>query len=322
MEHKFISFKNNAFTYTGVWQSDNSDEILSYSTASQLSFGFIGGFVELFYRKISGNNVKIYLDGERIEAQKSDKDSYIITANEAEHQIKFIIEQHSQIAFKGIVVENAGNIFQIKNNYYIQFIGDSITDAYPGFSRKTAISLNADYSIVSACGMALVDRWGWYKLPENSEYRIGIETLYFSIGTHLQPKSLSKYRFEKCRTPDLFVIFVGTNDYINAAEQKIRGNLEVFAEKYLSFIGKIRGIFPEKPIVILNDINKNEYRMEAIERAVSCISKQHSNIYMIDSNDWNVETFENDVHPTENGYDTMAKELTKAIKNIIRSNSN
>lgn len=317
MEYKFISFKNNAFTYTGVWQSDNSDEIVSYGTASQLSFGFTGGFVELFYKIVSGNNVEIYLDGERVEAQKTDKDSYIITADAAEHHIKFIIEQHSQISFKGIAVENEGNIFQIENNFYIQFIGDSITDAYPGFSRKTANNLDVDYSVVSACGMSLVDKWGWYKLPENSEYRIGIETLYFSIGTHLHPSSLSKYRFENCRTPDLFVIFVGTNDYVSTAEQKSRGNLEVFSEKYLSFIGRIRGIFPEKPIVILNDINKNEYRMEAIEKAVSCIAKQHSNIYMIDSNEWNVETFENDVHPTMNGYETMAKELTKSINNII-----
>ena len=47
MEERFIPFTDEIFKYTGVWQSDNGKEIISYHTAAQLEFGFKGDTIKL-----------------------------------------------------------------------------------------------------------------------------------------------------------------------------------------------------------------------------------------------------------------------------------
>lgn len=313
MKEKFILYSDKAFKYTGVWQENGDGEIVSYHTSAQLEFAFTGNSVKLS-AVVTGNGfVTCLLDGVQIEPQ-TDKDSITVSAVGDSHMLKLIAECHSQIYFRGITVSEDTSVYRTPDRTYIQFIGDSITDACPGFATAAAKELGADYSIVSLCGIALTDGWGWYEPPAGAERRYGMESMYFGLETPSNTVSLTEYKFEYCRIPDAFVIFLGTNDYITCQEHKDAGNLDVFADKYFNFITRLRTHFPERPIFILHDIHKNEFGSAAIEKAYALVSAAHKEVFLVDSDKWNVELSSDGVHPNDSGYSTMAKKTAAFLQ--------
>lgn len=316
MKEKFISFSDNAFKYTGVWQVNGDGEIVSYHTAAQLEFAFTGNSVRLSAVATGNSFVTYLLDGVQVEPQ-TDKDSITVSAVGWSHTLKLIAERHSQIYFRGITVSEDTAVYRTPDRTYIQFIGDSITDAYPGFASATANELCADYSIVSVGGIALTDGWGWYEPPAGAEHRYGMESMYFKLETPSNNVSFTEYKFEYCRIPDALVIFIGTNDYITCQEHKDAGNLDVFADKYFNFITRLRTHFSEKPIFILRNIHKNEFRSAAMEKAYELISAAHKEVYFVDSDKWNVEFSSDGVHPNDSGYSTMAKKNSRFLTTLF-----
>lgn len=315
MVEKFIPFTDKVFKYTGVWQSDNGNEIISYHTAAQLEFGFCGSEIKLKVKTIQTEYIEFLLDGEKIVPEtETDKLLVIKTANST-HTLKIIMTRHSKLRFWGVYLDADKKLFKTDNNKYIQFIGDSITDAYPGFSTTVANNLGVDYSIVSLCGIALVNKWGWYKLIDGATERIGMESTYFSLNNPQEVICPPEYRFENCRIPDAFVIYLGTNDYISREEQKAEGNCEFFAKKYFNFISKIIKRFSNKPIFILQTHRDDPVRKEAIDNAYRLMNKKFKNIYLLDCYNWEIELQSDGVHPTKNGYDVIAQRVTEYIKN-------
>ena len=206
-------------------------------------------------------------------------------------------------------------MFRTKDNTYIQFIGDSITDAYPGFSTSVAQKLYVDYSIVSLCGISLVDKWGWYKMPEGAPSRFGMESIYFSIQNPQEAILPIKYDFKNSRIPDAFVIFLGTNDYITSAKDKESGNCDFFANKYYEFVEKIKERFGEKIFFIMQTHrNNDEVRKEAIKQAFELIKSNTQNAYLLNCYEWDIELLSDGVHPSINGYNTMIEKITLFIK--------
>ena len=315
MTEKFIPFNDGAFKYTGVWQSDNGSEIISYHTAAQLEFGFNGSEIKLKAKSMSAEYVEFWLDGERITPEaKSDK-LFVIRTSDSSHTLKIIMTRHSKLRFWGVYLDEEKALFRTDDNKYIQFIGDSITDAYPGFSTTVANNLGVDYSIVSLCGISLVNKWGWYKLLDGANERIGMESTYFSLNNPQEIICPPEYRFENCRIPDAFVVYLGTNDYISREEQKAEGNCEIFAKKYFDFIGEIRKRFGNKPICILQTHRQDPIRKEAIENAYKLMDTKFMNLHLLDCYNWGVELQSDGVHPTKNGYETLAEKVTEYIKN-------
>lgn len=312
---KFIPFNDAAFKYTGVWQENGEGQIVSYHTSAQLEFGFLGTEIKIFASFTSNEFVKLFLDGEVILPEITDEGIVISNLKNNSHTLKIIAIRHCKIHFKGINLSEEGNIFATKDNTYIQFIGDSITDAYPGFSTAVADELMVDYSIVSLCGISLVDKWGWYKLPEGAEYRHGMETTYFSLQNLQETLSPAEYDFKVSRVPDAFVVFLGTNDYISTVADKEKGNIEIFAEKYCAFLNKIRIHFGDKPFFILQAHRSNDtIRIEAINKAFELFKQTYSPVYLLDCNNWNVELLSDNVHPSDNGYKAMTSKIALFIK--------
>lgn len=312
---KFIPFTDEVFKYTGVWQSDNGNEIISYHTAAQLEFGFRGSEIKLKAKIMLAEYVKFLLDGEEITPEAETDKLFVIKASDSSHTLKIIMTRHSKLRFWGVYLEDKIELFKTNNNKYIQFIGDSITDAYPGFSTTVANNLGLDYSIVSLCGIALVNKWGWYKLIDGATERIGMESTYFSLNNPQEIICPPEYRFENCRIPDAFVIYLGTNDYISREEQKAKGNCEFFAKKYFAFISEIRKRFSNKPIFILQTHRDDPIRKEAIDNAYNLINLKFTNVYLLDCYNWGIELQSDGVHPTKNGYDVIAERVTEYIRN-------
>jgi len=318
MNEKFIPFFYEEFKYTGVWQRDAADMIESYHTSAQMEFGFTGGILKLKAEAVLLEHIFFILDGNEVKPQESEDGFLCIFTTDSTHRIKIIMTRHSKLKFYGIYIDELCEIFRTKDNLYIQFIGDSITDAYPGYATKVAENLNADYSIVSLGGISLVDKWGWYKLIEGADERIGMESTYFSLQNPQEAVNPSKYNFEKSRVPDAFVIYLGTNDYISQKEHKDAGNSKIFAEKYYSFVGKIKDRFGEKPIFILQNHRKDIIRTEAINNAFEKMKNKYKYVYLLDCYNWDVELISDGVHPSRNGYETMAEKVTEYISDKIR----
>lgn len=317
MKEKFIPFFYDEFKYTGVWQRDTSDMIESYHTSAQLEFGFTGDMLKIKADTVLLEYIIFILDGKEVIPQDSEDGFLTFFTTESSHRIKIIMTRHSKLKFFGIYISESGEVFRTKDNFYIQFIGDSITDAYPGYATTVANNLGADYSIVSLCGISLVNKWGWYKLIEGASERIGMESTYFSLQNPQEAVNPASYNFEKCRVPDAFVIYLGTNDYISQKEQKDAGNSKFFAERYYNFIGKIESRFGEKPIFILQNHRKDTIRTDAINSAYNKMKSRYNSVYLLDCYNWDVELVSDGVHPSQNGYKTMAEKVTEYIKKSI-----
>lgn len=318
MKEKFIPFGYGEFKYTGVWQRDSSNMIESYHTAAQLEFGFTGDTLKIKAETVLQEYIIFILDGKEVAPQSSDDGLLSFCTTDSSHRIKIVMTRHSKLKFFGIYIDEAGELFRTKDNTYIQFIGDSITDAYPGYATTVANNLGVDYSIVSLCGISLVDKWGWYKLIDGANERIGMETTYFSLQNPQEVINPASYNFEQCRVPDAFVIYLGTNDYISHKEQKDAGNSKFFAERYYNFISKIESRFGEKPVFILQNHRKDTIRTDAINSAYNKMKSRYNYIYLLDCYNWDIELTSDGVHPSQNGYRTMAEKVTEFINDKIK----
>lgn len=318
MEKNFILYNNEAFKFTGVWQENGDGEIVSCHTSAQLEFGFKGNEIILKAYGFLLERTTFILDGYEFEPEISGEENVIVKTSDGIHKLKVILNRHTKFIFKGVLLLEKTELFRTKDNTYIQFIGDSITDAYPGFSSLVAKNLNVDYSTVSLCGISLVDKWGWYKLPEGAASRYGMESIYFKIQNPIEALSPMEYEFKNCRTPDAFVIFLGTNDYITSEKDKEKGNCDFFADRYYEFVKKIKERFGEKPFFIMQTHrNNDEIRKEAINQAFELIKSNTEKAYLLNCYEWDIELLSDGVHPSANGYNTMAEYVTSFIKEKI-----
>ena len=155
--YKNINALNNCFKYTGVWQNDNSVAV-SYGTVSFLEFGFTGRNITLNAKPVG--EVVFNLDGE-VFSPVVLEEKIIFKVSCGKHILKIKTTPEARVFFTGVTIPKNENVFKTENKKYIQFIGDSITYKYPGYSSVTGDILGVDYSVVAYCGMSLKDGWGW-----------------------------------------------------------------------------------------------------------------------------------------------------------------
>lgn len=310
---KFIPYTDSAFRFSGVWQENQQNEIASYKTSAMAEVGFTGQEIVLV---CSGkDNVKLFIDDTETEAEKTDK-GYLLRTSKGKHTLKLTVRSDNRIYIKGVEICDNESVFLPKAKPYIQFIGDSITEAAKSYAVVCPKILGVDYSIVSKGGMAVCDGFGWYGIPEHpggDEKRKGMESMYFKLAETGYDEDIGNYNFKYCRTPNLIVMLLGTNDYLNSQAHEKSGNLEKFSKHYSSFILKIREIFPQTPIYVLQALTDSHCRRRGIEAAFDIAKKQTDNITLVDSDKWNVEIADG-THPTENGYAFMGEKLAGYIK--------
>lgn len=306
-----IDYKNDACRFTGVWQENSKNEIVSYGTIAFFEIGFTGDFLQI-EGNIIGQCVFIIDDEEFVS--EICENGFIFNVNNEKHILKIKVHTDSHLTIRKLVTKENQRFFKTEEKPYIHFIGDSITHAYPGFASVAAESMGMDYSVVSHCGMSLVDSWGWYPPPEWMRVRMGMETRYFNLESPTETDNYTKYKFSYCRQPDIIVIFLGTNDYLDSIENKEKGNLEIFAEHYLSFVTKIRDYYPKSKILIMKAFSDKYCRNEGIQMAFGAIEENIDNVGLISSDTWQVEISNDGTHPSPLGYSQIAEKLIEFLK--------
>lgn len=310
-----INFKNDLCKYIGLWQENAYGEIVSYGTISWFEIGFTGDFL-LVEGSLEGKAVFLIDDQEK-NPEKSEK-GFTFSVNDGRHILRIKIYADGHLSLRNLAVNENQSFFRVPDKPYIQFIGDSITHAYPGFASVAAETIGIDYSVVSHCGMSLVDGWGWYQMPECMNVRMGMETRYFQLESPTETDNYTQNDFMYCRAPDIISIFLGTNDYLDSEANKNAGNVQIFAEHYLNFVLKIREVFPETKILIMKALSDKFCRNEGIQTAFDTISNKISNVQLIPSDTWQIEISDDGTHPTELGYSQIAKELTAYLKALLK----
>lgn len=311
----FIPYTNENFVFTGVWQENDDDQIVSYKLSAMAEVGFTGNRIDLVCTG-GGEEIRWFIDGEPATPEKIDS-GYRFDTVPGRHTLKLIVRLSDRIYINGVVIGEDETLFLPEKRPYIHFIGDSITEAKRSYVFQCVEELDVDYAIVAKGGMAVCDGFGWYS-NAGQKYgdpdRLGMETMYWKLADMGYIPDLGDYNFKYCRTPDVISVFLGTNDYLDKPADEEAGNIEKFAEHYAAFIERLRAQFPTVPIIILQALSDKYCRVRGIYSAFDIIKDNVDNCRLVETNKWGIEISEDGTHPTQNGYDDMGSKLAAYLK--------
>ncbi len=244
----------------------------------------------------------------------------------------------SSIGIKQVEVTSYGDIKPTPDKeYLIEFIGDSITCGYgvedevkehhfstktenvmKAYAYKTAMALDADYSMVSYSGHGIIT--GYTNNGEKVTEQV-VPSYYSKLGytytTYMGKSAIDvEWDFSK-RQPDLIVINLGTNDESYTGSDTAKR--QEYITGYVAFLKTIREKNPDATILCTLGIMGDGLFVSA-QRAV----KQ----YKEETGDKNIDVMKFDVqspsdgyaadwHPTEVTHTKASEKLTAKIRDLM-----
>lgn len=289
----------------------------------------------------------VYINGERtiddvIDAPE--KTVEVFKADEAAETtvklLKLSEAQESTMGIKSINVTSIGGLTPTpEKELKIEFIGDSITcgygvddpdrdhhfkttteDATKAYAFKTAMALDADYSLVSFSGNGIISGYTDNGKKQTSQL---VPDVYDKLG-----KSWGNYNgfniqdiewdFSKFQ-PQYVVINLGTNDASYTGSDKER--VIEYADGYTEFLKTVREKNPDAHIVCALGVMGAALYKNGVERAVAQYTEQtgdtNVSTLQLSQQDGNKNGYAADWHPTEASQDIAAEEMTAYLKSLI-----
>ncbi len=331
---KTVPTDNENLTYYGRWEFKDGNAIGNWNRP-YVTFDFSGTRLWASF----GNNcdVIVNIDGKVNRYTKLCGETLLAdNLKETKHTATITIANaNSRASFNGLRIDSQAEVSKAEPKKYIQFIGDSITTSPRSFSHTIPLKYNYDYSIISMCGISLLDTSGWYHvLPTyydlyDRNKNIGMQTAYFSLkkpedAYRVENDKLlyenSIYDVANDREPDVITVFLGANDtyYIN---RNITGKgKDEFIKGYTQFLGMLCDTYKNAQVCVLptfNEPRKDMYAQlnDAIETAVHNVSNK--NLHLLSTEGWDVEFDADGTHPATGGYDALCDYVHNAIKQYI-----
>ena len=311
---KQISYQDSQFSFAGFWEENQDGELVSYKRVAMFTTNFHG--TKLLVNARLDGTAKWYVDDALVEPTVVDG-GFQLQVPEGEHRVKAVLVSPSRMYLRG--AQTDGVFLEAEAQPYVHFIGDSITHAYPGYATAAAEALGVDYSVVAHPGMALVDGWGWYTPIDGVTERVGMESNYFQLETPDVSSVFTPHSFTYDRKPDVIVIYLGVNDYLTEGSEIFNEeNPEIFANKYVNFVQRLRDIYPQTPVVLLQcHLPDRTVRIDAIADAYGQMCQLWDDVSLIDATSWNVDISSDGVHPSQTGYAQMAQKMADILKDMI-----
>jgi len=302
----FFSYRDPRLTFFGKWQEE--DKVLStYGTICFVKLVFQGDCVGIVGK--SNTPIEVLLDSEK-HALDIDGEVFFRTFPGI-HRLTLKICFQSAFSIAGIRAENLLSDPAPSKKPYIKFIGDSITNAYPGFVGAAASLLDCHYSCDSVGGMSLCDGWGW---PKEKSPKVGMESFYFRASRDQFDLHFDPYAFGYDASPDALVVFLGTNDYLDCPEDKADGNVPHFARHYAAFIERLSSLYPSAAIYILEPLSDKYCRQEGIEAAFALMKEALSGrVTLIPTHNWGIELSPDGTHPSGKGYTDLGIKMANYL---------
>ncbi len=309
-EGLFLAYDDDRLKYTGRWQETENGGYRSYWNNPTLSFKFTGDKLAL---KLTGGgvfNVLIDKSSKSITTQAGWLE--LDVPEGGEHTLT---ASGRGIELAGVLLDSAAEVTRIPDSeYYIEFIGDSISESLYSFSYNTPVLLGQDSAVYALGGIALHDKWGYYEAKNlsgwDSTMRVGMETAFFNCEMpNERYEDFTEFRFGG-RTPDALVIFIGTNDYLDDP-----WNCEDFVGYYKAFVGRIRDIYPDTAIYLCTALSDNisKLRVSGIANAVESTAAEYDGVKVVDIGGWGAEISSDGVHPSEKGYATLSERFAEYL---------
>lgn len=288
----------------------------------------------------------VYINGERTEdglVDSAEKKITVFTSEEpAETTVKLLKlseAQESTMGIKDITVTSVGDIQPTgEKALKIEFIGDSITcgygvddedrdhhfktsteDATKAYAFKTAMALDADYSLVSYSGNGIISGYSNDgKKVESQQVPPVYEKFAKSWGNYdgFNVQDLD-WDFSKFQ-PDFVVINLGTNDasYTKGDKEKV---LE-YADAYAEFLKTVREKNPKAHIICSLGVMGADLMIgvkKAAEKYTEETGDTNISTFQFKTQDGNKNGYAADWHPTAASHDIAAAELTEYIRTLM-----
>lgn len=308
--------------------SIESNGLACDASASGISFSaYVEGLVKLTVTATAETYFTVTVDGVRAE-QRLRANAGTTTLQLADfstggvHEISVLKQTEARLSlcvFSSLQFKGYLNDAPAKKDFYVEFIGDSITggygvlcangtenggsaqyqDATQAFAYLTAQALNADHSLVNCSGMGITK--GSPSIPFTANELFSKQSKYRSDTAPYTP----------ARIPDLVVINLGTNDSANGA------STSQFIKDTTALIELVRTTYgKEVPIVwVYNMMNDSFYGSARF--AISSKGGEDGGIYtceMTQNRDGGVG------HPSLTAQKAAAEQLAAFIqsKNLLK----
>ena len=299
----------------------------------------------------SGNDgnrarVAVYVDGERTADAMIDAPEVTLNAFESseEKTVNVQVIKLSECAMSccGIMPLQLGEGESIApaeaKERRIEFIGDSITCGYgvddevkehsfqtktedvtKAYAYKTAMALDADYSMFSVSGYGIISGYTTGNTPVTAQT---IPQYYNSLGFSYgsfdgkTPQSLD-WDFESFK-PQVVVINLGTNDASYTKSNK--NGKDEYKQGYIDFLKQVREKNPDAEIFCTLGIMDNtlvKTMAEAMKEYMDTTGDQKIHAVQYDLQDGNADGYAADWHPTEATHEKASAKLTEEIKKVM-----
>lgn len=291
------------FKYCGTWQATdarNPKTMVSYWDAAFVEVDFTGSAITLMFS--SATTFKYSIDGGSYVTASNVKGDYTVYAGQGgTHTVRILNDtQAINIHFAGVKTEKNATLSRTADKkYYIQFVGDSISDDIRSFSHNSPEILGWDYSVTACWAISMVRDKGswkvmngykngaytegsmaWYLNKNFGTLSIGMEDAFFKLGIPHQLNSTdprfadyaenyftAKYdhNFQTGNTPDIVFIFLGTNDLGFSSSQS---SIDTFKEHYKGFVADVLELYGDDTQIVV---------MQAVSTSVAGSDLYNSN---------------------------------------------
>lgn len=290
--------------------------------------------------------LSIYVNGKKIIDDMLDKPLKRYTAIDQKENIcadvriiKLSESPMSSMGIMPIITQDDESIAPVEEkSRKIEFIGDSITCGYgvddedenhqfktstedveKAFAYKTAMSLNADYSMFSASGYGIISGYtdNGIKQPQQV-IPLYYKSLGFSYGSFggIKPQDIS-WDFNKF-SPQLIIVNLGTNDESYCQDDSARQS--EYVNGYRNFLKVVRENNPKSHIMctlgIMGDKLFNcietiflQYKKETGDENIS--------IFKFTPQDPLLDGYAANFHPTASTHTKAANQLKQQIEKIM-----
>ena len=300
--YQYIPATDERIRYYGVWQANKDDPtvVQSYWNYGYLQLDFTGSMIAVDFAEVD-EQMTVKIDNQEKTAYYAGNVIAFPVAN-GKHTLKIEASNEGKVRhIRGFYVATDSVCTPTeKKEYYLQCIGDSISYPYTSYTYQLPQMMDWDYSLMSFCGIALRDTWGWYPMQEGATSRMGMESMYFNLEFPTDTLEYTHYDFKLGEHPDLIISFLGTNDYLNSIDEQ-ETNVDLFADTYVEFVGNIRKQHPDARIYIMQALSETYCRREGIRTAAERIQQQYDNVFLIPSDTWDIEISSDGTHPTNEG---------------------
>lgn len=332
--------------YDGIrWLGLSATGVEFTFTGTSVSFTLVGD--SMYSNPEKTPRFAVYINGERTVddiVDASEKTVEVFKSDEAAlttvKLLKLSEAQESTMGIKSIDVTSIGGLTPTaEKDLKIEFIGDSITcgygvddpdkdhhfkttteDATKAYAFKTAMALDADYSLVSYSGNGIVSG---YTDNGNKQTSQLVPDVYDKLGKswgnwnefNIQDLDWDFSKFQ----PQYVVINLGTNDASYTGSDKER--VIEYADGYTEFLKTVREKNPDAHIVCALGVMGATLYKNGVERAVAQYTEQtgdtNVSTLQLTQQDGNKNGYAADWHPTEASQDIAAAEMTEYLKSLI-----